>query len=99
MITQEAVYTQLKTVLDPELGINIVDLGLIYGVSVQGGVIHIDLTLTTPACPLLTEFLQTIHQSLKQLPGVSDVVVDLVFDPPWTPAKMSPEAAEELGMI
>lgn len=95
----DVIMAELKTVLDPELGINVVDLGLVYGVYQNDSTLNVDMTLTTPGCPLINEFIQSVHQALIKLDGVDDVIVNLTFDPPWTPDKMSPEAAEELGFL
>ena len=99
LFDQEVVMDKLKTVLDPELGINVVDLGLVYGVYQNGTTLSVDMTLTTPGCPLINEFMRSVREALLTLEGVVDVVVNLTFDPPWDPSKMSTEAAEELGFI
>src|SRR5690606_13030335 len=96
---EEAIKAALKNVLDPELGINVVDLGLIYGIHQSSGAVTIDLTLTTPGCPMINEFCASVKQAVQQLPGINDVQVNLTFDPPWNPSKMSPEAADELGLF
>lgn len=81
----------LRYVIDPELGINIVDLGLVYGVRVKGGRVEVDLTMTTPACPLSSYITQQIEATLRPLPCVEDVRVELVWSPRWSPAMMAPE--------
>ena len=99
MITQEQVWERLRTVMDPELKINIVDLGLVYKVTV-GEKIHILMTLTTPGCPLAGMFDTLIKHALKKLPGIDvdrDVQIELTFDPPWTSDMMSEAAKAELG--
>lgn len=104
MWTVEQIYSQLKTVLDPELHINIVDLGLIYKVEVTEQDNHpwirILMTLTTPGCPLGTVIITMIRDSLAVLPGINperDIKVEIVFDPPWVQDMMSEEAKAELG--
>lgn len=108
-LTPDAVWQALKTVLDPELNVDIVSLGLVYDVTVtpvqspegERVVIHILLTLTTPGCPLAGTFDSMIKTALKALPGVDpqkDVVTELTFDPPWIPDMMSEEARAELGL-
>ncbi len=88
----------LRSVIDPELGVNIVDLGLVYGVTVTaGGSVEIEMTLTTPGCPLGGFLDDQIHACLAQLPQVRDVSVRLVWEPPWEPAAMSEAAREQLG--
>jgi metal-sulfur cluster biosynthetic enzyme len=96
--TEEQVRDALREVDDPEIGINIVDLGLVYGIDISGGCVRIKMTMTSPACPLhaylSTASQQAIH---KHFPDVSAVDIELVLDPPWDPAKMSPAAKQQLG--
>lgn len=99
MVTQDQIIDKLRQCLDPELGVNIIDLGLVYGVSVEGSRVHVLLTLTTPGCPLDAYFTRDITSKLKALKGISDVSVELTFDPPWSPAKMSPESKDLLGFV
>lgn len=89
----EAVREALRQVIDPELGINIVDLGLVYGVSVAGGVATLDMTLTSPACPL-TDLIES--QAYEALGGVvEDFTINWVWSPPWSPAQMSPDGKDQ----
>lgn len=93
------VWDQLKKVLDPELGVSIVDLGLIYSITVsEEGVCTITMTLTTIGCPLFGQIQKEIEDRVMELEVVEDVVVDLTFDPPWNAEKMSPEARIQLGL-
>jgi metal-sulfur cluster biosynthetic enzyme len=90
----------LKAVIDPELGINIVDLGLVYQALRNGDDIHIELTMTTPACPLgdmMTEEIKLVLQ--QRFPDVHSVRVELVWDPPWSPELMSEESRQQLGLV
>lgn len=88
----------LHEVIDPELGVNIVDLGLIYGVEVSdAGVVDIEMTLTTPGCPLGGYLDDQIRGCLAQLPQVRAVSVQLVWEPPWEPEAMTDAAREQLG--
>lgn len=100
LVTEELVYTALKQVIDPELGINVVDLGLIYNVDIgEDGNIGVEMTLTTPGCPLHASFREAIEEALwLSLPDISGVSVELVWDPPWTPEKISSEGLAELGL-
>jgi metal-sulfur cluster biosynthetic enzyme len=91
MATQEHVIEVLKTVLDPELGIDIWNLGMIYEVGVEEGKVNIVMTLTTMGCPLYEELEQEIREKVGSLEGVTDVQVHLVFNPPWTPEFMTEE--------
>jgi len=96
--TEEQVRDILREVDDPEVGINIIDLGLVYGIDITGEGVRIKMTMTTPACPLHT-YLSTASQEAirKHFPDISAVDVELVWDPPWDPAKMSPAAKQQLG--
>ncbi len=88
----------LRTVVDPELGMNIVDLGLVYGIAVDpDGAVVVEMTLTTPGCPLGGFLEDRIRAALTTLPQVRGVTVDLVWEPPWEPAVMSEAAKEQLG--
>ncbi len=92
-----AVRAALRDVIDPELGLDVVDLGLVYGVDVVGDQVHLRLTMTTPACPLGGEIVRDAETCLAGVPGVGGVHVELVWDPPWSPALMSPAARASLG--
>ena len=99
MVTQEQVIDKLRGCLDPELGVNIVDLGLIYGVNIEDSRIQVLMTLTTPGCPLDSYFVKDITTRLKSLKGISDVSVELTLEPPWDPSKMSQESKDLPGFI
>ena len=81
----------LRLVDDPEVGVNIVDLGLVYDLRLEGGVAHVRLTMTTPACPMSGYITTQVEDVLFQLPAVADVRVELVWSPPWSPAMMDPD--------
>lgn len=98
MPTEKQVLSKLKEVLDPEVGINVVDLGLIYGVEVAKGTITIRMTFTTPACPLLGYLVNSVESKVKELKDVKEVKVQFVWEPRWTPERMSPEAKKQLGL-
>jgi metal-sulfur cluster biosynthetic enzyme len=104
MATKEEILGKLGSVSDPELGMNIVDLGLIYEVDVrekEGAELQkvfIKMTFTTPACPMINEMLHEIQTKLDELEGL-DVELTVVFDPPWTPDMMSQRAKIKLGII
>lgn len=99
MVSQDQVFEKLRQCLDPELGVNIVDLGLIYGVNIEDSRINVLLTLTTPGCPLDSYFVKDITAKLKRIKGVSDVSVELTFEPPWSPSKMSDQSKDILGFV
>lgn len=94
----EEITDALKDVIDPELGVNIVDLGLVYDVRVDQGHVEVVMTLTTPACPLSAYFKQVIPAAVgKRVPEIGSVSVRVVWEPRWTPEMMSQEAKKALG--
>ncbi len=94
------IFAALKTVIDPELGINIVDLGLVYHAARDAHGIDIALTMTTPACPLGEMMTEEIKLVLRdRFPDTPDIHVELVWDPPWSPDLMSEESRRQLGML
>jgi metal-sulfur cluster biosynthetic enzyme len=97
-ITEAEVYEVLRECYDPEIPVNIVDLGLIYGVALQGGVINIIMTLTAPGCQMGAMITQDIQDKLLGLPGCEDANIELVWDPPWNPQMMSEAAREQLNL-
>ena len=97
-VEEGALLGRLRTVVDPEIGVNIVDLGLVYECAVQAGVAHVLMTTTTPACPIGSYLEDAIRWALLEEPGVVDVEVTLTFDPPWSPDRMTPEARAILGL-
>ena len=99
-ITEELVLTAIKAVIDPELGLNIVDLGFNYSADIgEDGRITIIMTLTTPGCPLHASFAQEIERVLWQsIPDLTGVSVELVWEPPWNPMMISPEGRALLGI-
>lgn len=96
---EEQVLESLKNVIDPELGINIVDLGLVYNVAVDDGTLHVEYTLTTMGCPIGPLIESQMRQMIEGVEGVDDFEAEMVFTPPWTPDKMSEEAKAAMGMI
>lgn len=87
----------LRRVKDPELNLNIVDLGLIYDVTVEGSVVRVDMSLTSPGCPSGPEIMGEAEQQLRSIPGVTDVVMNLVWSPPWTPERIEPRVRAYMG--
>ncbi|MBU1193135.1 MAG: SUF system Fe-S cluster assembly protein [Gammaproteobacteria bacterium] len=98
-ITEEQVIAALRTVFDPEIPVNIYDLGLIYGIQINAGEVLIDMTLTAPACPVAGTLPRTVEAAVQRIPGVASVTAQLVWDPPWTQENLSEEARLELGML
>lgn len=99
MLDQDTVYTALKQVLDPEVGISIVDMGLIYGIELEDNKVGIFMTLTSPGCPAGPQILGQIDTKVRELEGVDEVDVNVVWSPPWTPDMLSDEAKDELGIF
>ncbi len=99
MVTQEQVYEALKEVSDPEIPVNIVDLGLVYGVAVEEGkMVRLTMTLTTPGCGMAQQIALSAKQRILQVPGVEQAWVTVVWEPRWDPSRMSPAAKQKLGM-
>lgn len=87
----------LRRVKDPELNLNIVDLGLIYDIAVDGAVVNVDMSLTSPGCPSGPEIMGEAEKQLRTVPGVEDVKMNLVWTPPWTPDRIEPRVRTYLG--
>lgn len=97
-MTEEKVLDVLRNVIDPEIGLNIVDLGFIYGIDIKGDKVKVRMTLTTPGCPMHSMFVHEVENALKAVFDGVDVEVEIVFDPPWTPERMSKDARKKLGI-
>src|SRR3954463_8580166 len=97
MPSVEEVEEALSNVIDPELGLDFVELGLIYGVEVDGGDVHVTFTLTSPGCPIGPQVSEQIEEFVGELEGVQDVTSTMTFAPPWTPERMSEDAKFALG--
>ena len=97
MVSYEDVEAALTNVIDPELGLDFVELGLIYTIEVNDGHVHVTFTLTTPACPIGPQVTEQIEEFVSELDGVRSVESSMVFSPPWTPDKMSEDAKFALG--
>jgi metal-sulfur cluster biosynthetic enzyme len=95
----EDVVEILRTCYDPELPVNIVDLGLIYELSLKRERVDVKMTLTALGCPMAAEVISDVRDHLLTLPGVTAANVDIVYDPPWTPDRMTEDARWELGMV
>lgn len=99
MSDQEAIVDALRTVMDPELNVNIVDLGLVYTIEARDAEVDVEMTLTTPACPAGPEILRNAVAAIEKVEGVSKANVKLVMSPPWSPERMTEAARDELGMF
>ncbi|HMO23068.1 MAG TPA: metal-sulfur cluster assembly factor, partial [Candidatus Melainabacteria bacterium] len=99
-LQEDVVRENLRTVKDPELEVNIIDLGLVYGIEIDQSNVTVKMTLTSPACPLGGVIQAQAHQAVKKLPWVKDVKVELVWSPRWDPKTMASEDAQmELGIL
>ncbi|MBI4758742.1 MAG: metal-sulfur cluster assembly factor [Chloroflexi bacterium] len=97
MVTKDQVMAALRGVEDPELGLNVVDLGLIYNVDIVNDNVKVEMTLTTPGCPLHDSIGRGAQAAVAKVPGVKTAEVRLVWDPPWSPSRMSDAAKKALG--
>ncbi len=98
MVTEDAVRTVLRKVKDPELNLSVVDLGLVYEVEVDGGDVHVQMTLTSPGCPSGPEILADAQHAIEAIEGVAKVDVELVWSPYWTPERIDPKVRAYLGL-
>ena len=97
MASVDDVEAALTNVIDPELGLDFVELGLIYGIDVDGADVHVTFTLTTPACPIGPQVSEQIEEFVGELDGVDEVTSSMIFTPPWSPDRMSEDAKFALG--
>lgn len=96
---EEKIVEVLKTVYDPEIPVNIYDLGLIYNIETKDGIVDIEMTLTAPSCPAGEFLVEDIRQKVEGIEGVKQANIDIVFEPEWTKDRMSEEALLELGYL
>ena len=97
VVSEDQVKLALRRVKDPDLNLNIIDIGLVYGIEVKGTKVKVDMTLTSPGCPSGAEIMGNAEQEIKTLPGVESVDMNLVWTPFWTPEKMEPRVRAYLG--
>lgn len=99
-LTEEGVIAALKTVFDPEIPVDIYELGLIYAIELADtGEVKVEMTLTTPSCPSAQELPAMVEEAVRELPGVTGCAVEVVWDPPWEPSRMSEDARLALNMF
>lgn len=98
-VGEEQVYEALRECYDPEIPVNVVDLGLIYEINIEMPRVDVKMTLTALGCPMAGEVMSDVREHLLQIPGVEEAGVELVYDPPWTPERMTEDARWELGMV
>jgi FeS assembly SUF system protein len=96
-VTKEKILEVLSDIYDPEIPVDIVNLGLIYGISIDDGKAHVRMTLTSPGCPTAAELVYQAQVLIEEIPGVKEATVEVVWDPPWDPSRMSDEAKQVLG--
>lgn len=99
VLNEHTVRDALRQVIDPELDCNIVDLGLIYGIDIEGAKVTITMTLTTPGCPMHESIRQGVHNAVLSLEDVEEVNVELVWEPPWHPTRMTATGRERTGVF
>lgn len=97
VVSEDQVKLALRRVKDPELNLNIMDLGLVYGIHVEGSKVRVDMTLTSPGCPSGAEIMTDAEREIRTLPGVETAEINLVWAPFWTPEKMEPRVRAYLG--
>lgn len=97
-VTEKEVQTALRGVKDPELNLDLVVLGLVYDIQVEGGDVHVMMSLTTPLCPVAGQIVEDATNAVLAVDGVDSCEVELTFDPPWTPERMSPLIRASLGL-
>lgn len=96
---EDILVAELQTIYDPEIPVNIYDLGLIYNLKEENGVLDVEMTLTAPGCPVADSLMAEVKQKMEGVEGINEARIDLVFDPPWTMDMMTEEAKLELGML
>ncbi|HID16305.1 MAG TPA: metal-sulfur cluster assembly factor [Candidatus Atribacteria bacterium] len=99
MVDEKRVKRALSEVIDPEIGLNIVDLGLIYDIKLEDNKVYIKMTLTVPGCPLGNFIMEQAREKVKEIEGIEDVNIELVWDPPWNISMVSDEAKKKLGIV
>ncbi len=97
-VTEKEVRTALKTVKDPEIDLDLVVLGLVYDIEVDGGNVHVVMSLTSPMCPVADQIVSDAQAAVEGVEGVESCEVDLTFDPPWTPERIAPLIRASLGL-
>ncbi|MBI4300518.1 MAG: metal-sulfur cluster assembly factor [Chloroflexi bacterium] len=97
MVTEEKVFDILRDVYDPEIPVNVVDLGLVYGVRIKGNKVYIKMTMTAPGCPMHEYIAEDAISKLEASEGIDEADVEIVWDPPWTPERMTAAGRKALG--
>src|SRR5690349_10233544 len=97
-VSEDQVKLALRRVKDPDLHLNVMDLGLVYGIRVDGAKVNVDMTLTSPACPSGPQIMTDMEREVKEIPGVEDVQVNLIWTPFWSPERIEPRVRAYLGL-
>ncbi len=98
VVTQDQVRMVLRRVKDPELNLNVVDLGLIYDVAVTGSTVTVDMSLTSPGCPSGPEIMSDVERQIREMPGVTEATINLVWTPFWSPDRIEPRVRAYMGI-
>ncbi|MEM0360352.1 MAG: metal-sulfur cluster assembly factor [Candidatus Diapherotrites archaeon] len=98
MVSEKEVLKALESVMDPELGLSIVDLGLIYGIQISGSKVHVKMTLTNPMCPMQSYLVGNTREAIEKIAGKGNAKVELVWEPEWNHNRLSPKARKKLGL-
>lgn len=96
---EDKLVAELKTIYDPEIPVNVYDLGLIYNLKEEGGNLEVEMTLTAPGCPVADDIVAEIKEKMEGVDEIKEATINLVFDPPWTMEMLTEEAKLELGML
>lgn len=96
-VTREKIFEVMSDIYDPEIPVDIVNLGLVYDISVEEGKVHVKMTLTSPGCPTAGEMVHEAQVLIEEIPGVKEASIEVVWDPPWDPSRMSEDARQALG--
>lgn len=96
---EDKLVAELKTIYDPEIPVNIYDLGLIYNLKEENGKLEVEMTLTAPGCPVADDIVAEVKEKMEGVDEISEATINLVFDPPWTMEMLTEEAKLELGML
>jgi len=98
MVSEKEIRAALKKVKDPEVPLNIVEMGLIYEINTEGKKVHVKMTLTNPMCPMQSHLLQMAEDAVASVAGKENTVIELAWEPAWTPERMTPEARKKVGL-
>jgi len=98
MLSESEILDALKTVQDPEIALNIVEMGLIYDVKITGKKVHVKMTLTNSSCPFQSHLAESAEQAVAKVAGLENTVIEMVWEPKWTPERMEPEARKKMGL-